>query len=199
MKPEYLDAIVDSALFYPCCGDDLEVPLRLFASAVSNFFFVDLEIMPLLPHISDIAGLKTQSQLTSEADTYIHRATGRQFCVHRRLGDGGAAVAELHKLGVFFFRGDNPVNGEGSSGVLWLGGELLPRVLNLLVPGGLVVTDGSNGGVGGPTQFSTYYHNYEIGSAAVSATIPFEYQGRKFTCIGYAGEKYGPTLIWQVT
>ena len=23
-------------------------------------------------------------------------------------------------------------------------------------------------------------------------------KGRRFTCVGYAGKKYGPTMIWQV-
>jgi hypothetical protein len=61
-----------------------------------------------------------------------------------------------------------------------------------------VVTDGSNGGASVPENLSAFYHNYEIGRQAVSDAVPFEYQGRRFTCIDYAGERYGPTLIWKV-
>jgi len=38
LAPEVLKAIVDTALFYPCCGQDLDLPIQLFASAVSDFF-----------------------------------------------------------------------------------------------------------------------------------------------------------------
>lgn len=105
---------------------------------------------------------------------------------------------ELPELGVFFFRGDNPVEGENSSCVLWLGGDLFSRVLTRLVVGGLVVTDGSNPGPNGPKRLGDFYHNRMVGSAASSVALPFDYGGRKFTCVGYAGEKNGPTLIWQV-
>ena len=105
---------------------------------------------------------------------------------------------KLPKLGVFFFRGDNPVHGEGSSGILWLGGDLFSRVLKLLIPGGLVVTDGSNPGPHGPKPLSAFYRKRNIGPRAIEKAVPFEYQDRRFTCIGYAGEKNGPTLIWHV-
>jgi hypothetical protein len=89
------------------------------------------------------------------------------------------------------------VNGEGSSGVLWLGGELFSRVLELLVPSGLVVTDGSNPGPGGPESLSQFYLNRKIRDGAVLEAVQFEYQGREFECVGYVGEKYGPTLVWR--
>jgi hypothetical protein len=38
-EPEYVDAIAETALFYPCCGADLNLPIRLFASTVSATSF----------------------------------------------------------------------------------------------------------------------------------------------------------------
>ena len=84
------------------------------------------------------------------------------------------------------------MNGEGFSGVLWLGGELFARVLDLLVPGGLVVTDGSSYGPGGPQHLSDFNHNAQIRDGAVSAAVAFSYRGRDFTCVDYVGEKMAP-------
>jgi hypothetical protein len=66
------------------------------------------------------------------------------------------------------------------------------------VPGGLVVTDGSNCGHNGPTHLSKFYHNHQIQDRAMKEADPFCYHDRKFTCVVYIGEKYGPTLVWQV-
>jgi len=39
-----------------------------------------------------------------------------------------------------------------------------------------------------------------IGRETVKLAWPFEDpQGRRFECIGYAGRRYGPTLVWQVS
>ena len=70
--------------------------------------------------------------------------------------------------------------------------------MSKLPKGGLVVTDGSNSDSGGPRQFSKFYHNRDIGICAKDKAEDFEYEGREFACIGYIGEKYGPTLVWQV-
>ena len=37
-----LQPIEGTALFYPCCGQDLETPIRLFASVAAAFYFVDI-------------------------------------------------------------------------------------------------------------------------------------------------------------
>ena len=183
--------------FYPCCGQDLGVPIRLFASAVSDFYFVDTR-KPRRPDIHDVARLKASDRPIDHADAFVHLASGRDFRLHRKQDRAEAVLNALPKLGVFFFRGDNPVDGEGSSGILWLGGDLFSQVLKLLIPCGLVVTDGSKPGPHGPKPLSGFYHDRNIGHRAMEKAVPFEYQGRRFTCIGYAGEKNGPTLIWQV-
>jgi hypothetical protein len=198
LEPDVLKGIAGTALFYPCCGQDLELSIRLFASAVSDFYFVDIR-RPRRPELHDIAQFKSTVRRSSAgADTFVHLASEHEFRLHRWQRCGEDVLQELPKLGVFFFRGDNPVDGEGSSGVLWLGGELFWHILALLVPGGLVVTDGSNPGPYGPKHLSDFYHNRDIRDRATSAAAPFDYRGRRFTCVGYAGEKNGPTLIWQV-
>ncbi len=90
------------------------------------------------------------------------------------------------------------MQGEGS-GVPWLGAELFSQVLRKLVVGGLVVTDGSNSAEGGPPHLNDFYPDSDLGQSASSLAIPFTYDDRNFTCVGYAGRRYGPTLVWLVT
>jgi hypothetical protein len=195
LNAAYLEGIADTALFYPCSGQDLDLPVRLFASAVSDFYFVDIR-QPRRPRIDDVATLASGRHV-SGTDTFVHRVSGRSFRLHRWERRAEDALSELPRLGVFFFRGDNPVDGEGSSGVLWLGEQLFSRILDLLIPGGLVVTDGSNLGPGGPKPLSKFYDDRQIRDIALSKATPFEYQGRQFQCVAYVGEKYGPTLVWR--
>ncbi len=194
LQPSYLDAIKNTSLFYPCCGSDLEVPLKRFAGVISNYYFVDIK-MPRLPRLQELK-ITERSQETG-VNCMVHMPSGHEFRVHcweRRAED---VIEEIPNLGIFFFRGDNPVNGEGSSGILWLGGELFSRILRRLISGGLVVTDGSNPGLGGPIHLSDFYHDRKIGDGALSKAVAFKYQGRDFTCVDYIGERNGPTLVWQ--
>jgi hypothetical protein len=109
MDPVQLKDIEGAALFYPCCGGDLQTPIQLFASAVGAFYFVD---------------------------------------VNR------------------------------------------PRR-------GFLVTHGSNLPQDGPPQFGSFHGNHTIGAEAVLKAQAFEFAGRSLRCVGYAGERYGPTLVWQ--
>ncbi len=87
---------------------------------------------PRRPHLHDVADRSLRTG--AAADTFVHRASGHEFRLHRWERRGEEAIREMPKLGVFFYRGDHPVEGEGSSGILWLGGDLFSRVLALLVP-----------------------------------------------------------------
>jgi hypothetical protein len=73
LEPDVLKGIDDTALFYPCCGQDLELPIRLFASAVSDFYFVDIR-RPRRPELLDIARLKSTVRRSAGADTFVHLA-----------------------------------------------------------------------------------------------------------------------------
>ncbi len=187
----------NTALFYPCSGNDLDVPIRLLAPAVSDFFFVDIR-KPRRPTLAGFAHQILRPRNFGGPDIFVHDESGREFRLHRIQHRAEEFLDELPEIGVFFFRGDYPVDGEGSSGILWLGSTLFSRVLRLLIPGGLVITDGSNPGPGGPRPLSDFYRDRKIGEAAASTARTFQFEGRSVRCVGYAGEKNGPTLVWQV-
>lgn len=77
-------------------------------------------------------------------------------------------------------------------------GEHFPRVLERLRPRGLVVTDGSIADDEGPKGLSKFWSDDRIKGQAQTNVVTFEYRKRKFRCVGYVGEKYGPTLVWLV-
>ena len=135
------------------------------------------------------------------SEHYRHRPSNTDINVHRRRGYGFSAFRkEISSIGVFFYRGDS--QGEGGSGNLWLIPEHLDEICDKLVNGGLIVTDGSNGGYSRRrTKLSKYYFKEikKTGQEIVNSCNPFvDKSGRQFKCVGYVGHRYGPTLIWQV-
>ena len=66
-------------------------------------------------------------------------------------------------------------------------------MLELLADGGLIVSDRSNA----MRQLKCFHHS-DLGSSAVDQAEPFVFGGKSFEYAGYAGEKYGPTLVWRV-
>lgn len=235
-----LGAVEGTALFYPCSGNDLEVPIRLFSPLVTEFWFVDQgyftpghqdtkrygfdrpanEVEPLLGDDADykllrkdIDGVPYWSLHDRDiepcilTETYEHLQSGKTVTVNRRRGYGFSAFRnDIRKIGVFFYRGDS--QGEGGSGNLWLDPKHVDEVCAKLVDGGLFVTDGSqrkrwmnSTSTGAYHQLSKY--NFEKcpmpPDELVDSSKPFtDSKGRTFTCIGYAGERYGPTLVWRV-
>lgn len=138
------------------------------------------------------------------SETYHHNPSGREFQVIRSNDDARWAFDRLNDpLGVFFYRGDSL--GEGGSGILWNDAPLMERVMRKLVDGGLIVTDGSNPGEGSNRSVSRHAPllsaremrtaDHALGMIGSSFK---NFVGRRLTCIGYAGQRYGPTLIWQV-
>lgn len=134
------------------------------------------------------------------SEVYQHAPTGRQITVHLRRGYGRSAFHKhIRTIGIFFYRGDSL--GGGGSGNFWLKPEHLDRVIDRLVDGGLIVTDGSNSGWSGYRQLRAHHHKTFLGSPRelVESSEPFtDRAGNRFRCIGYVGERYGPTLIWQI-
>lgn len=144
------------------------------------------------------------------SETYSQVKSGNLIRVHRRRGYGFSAFNKeiVHnnrcRLGVFFYRGDS--EGEGGSGNIWLTPERIETICNKLVDGGLIVTDGSQHGWCNEHQ-ELWKNNWksrrELRPSKPSDLIktyePFEdKKGNRFTCVGYAGHRYGPTMIWQV-
>jgi len=198
IEKKLLEPIVGTALLYPCCGNDLETPIRLFGSSVSDFFFVDIR-RPKLPRNLRTFAVQVGPPVSTEVGTFLNTERDNRFQIHRLTGRGEDSFSGLPKIGVFFHRGDTLADGEGSSGVPWLGREWLTRILGVLVPGGFLVTDGSNCPQDGPPELKEFYWNSKMGEAAASKAKPFNFLERNFTCVGYAGDRYGPTLIWRIT
>ncbi|HHW19180.1 MAG TPA: hypothetical protein GXX30_09845 [Firmicutes bacterium] len=143
-------SVPDGILFYPCCGNDTYEPIVLFHDVISEFHFVDIASIPRLPSIDGRGSLPLRPRLVTidrydslEVHTWVidtsPKRTLRIFC-HQE--DGEKVFRQLQNLSVFFYRGDSP--GEGGSGVWWLGPDLFNAVVEKLVDGGLIVTDGSN-------------------------------------------------------
>jgi hypothetical protein len=134
-------------------------------------------------------------------EQWDHRATGHPVVLHWEYGDGRRGLGRFDApIGVFFHRGDmGPCDdpGEGSSGSHWLSKEWLEPVLERLIDGGFVVTDGSCGREYPELRRFDGRNTMDPG-AAVQEARPFETAGRVFTCVGHAGMRYGPTLVWEV-
>ncbi len=146
-------------------------------------------------------------------ETYVELDTGRQVRVHRHRRRGPSAMRrQIDRLGVFFYRGDSA---EGGSGTLWLTVRewhrrkrrrrwLIHEVLDKLIDGGLIVTDGSMclGAHSPYRELRRLHGNVSISSEqAIGLGQPFaDDQGRTFHCIGCLGQHYhyGPTMVWQV-
>lgn len=138
-------------------------------------------------------------------ETYLHISSNREIRIHRRRGYGFSAFRkEISQLGVFFYRGDSA--GEGGSGNLWLKEEHIDEVCNKIIDGGLIVSDGSDGAryrrnSGFYREMSKFSWKEVLQSPdeIIKNMNPFEDRsGRRFCCVGYAGMRYGPTMIWQV-
>ena len=238
---DVLAAVEDLALYYPCSGNDLDDPLRLFSPFVTDFWFVDRgyftpghqdtkaygfdrpadEVEPILGKNADYQLLRADIEGMPHwnlhnrdiepcilTETYRHLPSGKTIKVRRRRGYGFSAFRnDIRRIGVFFYRGDSP--GEGGSGNLWLKPDHIDEICAKLIDGGLLVTDGSQQSA--RTKSSPKAEYYPLAQyhgtrphpkdpdEIVRTTKPFtDTKGRTFTCVGYAGERYGPTLIWQV-
>jgi hypothetical protein len=157
-------------------------------------------------------------------ETYKHLPTGKIIQIMRKRGFGFWTLRnDISSLGIFYYRGDGmeawewmtyfPMFGCGSNNK-WLHNDHVGEVCDKLVDEGLFVTDGSN-----HQQKRPYYELWknhrvareiekykkedaekckDIGRLIDSYKAFTDNKGRKFTCVGYAGYRYGPTMIWKV-
>ncbi len=134
------------------------------------------------------------------SEIYEHLPSGKAITVNLRRGYGysGFLNEDLGELGIFFYRGDS--GGEGGSGAHWLHSHM-DMICSKLVENGLLVTDG-------PSKWQTsrgkygFLCNNRYRSPQELTENPLRHtdrKGRIFTCIGYAGHRCGPTLIWRVS
>jgi hypothetical protein len=150
--------------------------------------------------------------------TFARARSGDPFAVHWCRNHGPAALLDLPEpIGIFFYRGDG--DGEGGSSIPWLCDRQtkwraytgqMNAVLERMIDGALIVTDGCNTRLGestaAPDPYLTFgrslYQRRNNPEAAYEKAQPFEDEhGHRFRCIGYLGPDghgNGPTLVWQV-
>jgi len=113
--------------FYPCCGSDLILPLRLLNGLADRLIFCDLRQPDDQVWRRTLRGAKTPG------------APSPKFV----CSDATKALRELECVHVLFYRNDS--TGEGGSALrVWNRTFLLPFLERLPDDGGLIVTDGSN-------------------------------------------------------
>jgi hypothetical protein len=136
-------------------------------------------------------------------ERYLHCPSNELITIHRRRGYGVACLRkrEFESIAVFFYRGDTPAKGEGSSGTLWLrenGMNLFGEVVTRMTSGSLIVTDGSN------CSGASLKALRQVHSAPHDATLQLErtdfqtIAGRHFKYVGHVDPRYGPTLVWRM-
>ena len=205
-------------LFHPCCGPDILQSAQHFASAVDCIEACDL--WPGLPaYMEARLGFQRSSEAEHRfqiepSDGTIHSARNSpQFTplgrgkviegscriagstiprVRIHLHDAVEALNQVDQISVFFFRRDGPSEGEGSSGIPFLGSTLFNRVLAKLSPDGLVVTDGAS--MSGPASHDALW---TAPQEADPVGRTFESFGRRLRCIRVLSTDRTPTLIWQ--
>ena len=115
--------------FYPVCARDYLEPLRLLKGWVDELVFCDIKCMPRSS--KDLECLRKASEFEGLPSATI------------LVGDALTALQIFKPVHVFFLRRDS--DGEGGSELHLLGPDRLPSVVEMILPGGLVVTDRANG------------------------------------------------------
>ncbi len=178
------------SLFYPCCGDDLEVALQLFSSYVSTCHFADAYRLPgsqfretrrsgrpeaiQIPHLCRMVIAPPSRIEGYNCPILLHKKDGLL-----------TLLMDVGPLSVFYYRGDGV--GEGGSEQLWLAPLLRDLLVARLLEGGLIVTDGSNGGK-------------DLMRGRQGDVIV--HRNRRLTCITSelpASREYCKMCVWQVT
>ena len=210
------------ALFYTCCGhDDLTKAVEGFVDQIDVVHAADIGRRMLTNFDHDWQGVCRRSvpyAFASEWEpngpegirwcdgdqshekprrrreyTLIHRDTGRtlEFIWHNY--DAVEALRQIPSISIFFARRDGSRDGEGASGICWLGDILLARTLEKLVSGGLFVTDGVR--MGGEKPQAPLWR---APRAENPVGTRFTAAGRAFECIGVFDTQPPATLIWRV-
>ena len=134
---------------------------------------------------------------------YLHIPTGRTIQLKFRRGYGFSGFdKEIRKLTVFFHRGDS--EGEGGSDNNWYSSRNgRGTIWDKLEDGGWIVTDLSLAYDQDVFRIITDDINSgKIKKVSELLNPSFEFYSHKynitFTCIGFLGHRYGPTLAFRV-
>ena len=115
--------------FYPASASDYLPPLQLLKGLVDHMIFCDLHKAPR--NRADTQELREKIQLQGLPEASF------------LLGDALTALECIKPVDVFFLRRDS--SGEGGSGLNLLHADRIRLVLNVIKPGGLLITDKANG------------------------------------------------------
>ena len=191
------------ALFYPCCGRDLSHPIANFSKVANSLHFADTNISqkacmgqrPKLETVKHIGSIMIMAPTVSE-----EKKDGCTVNMHQ--ADGLVALAkQVPDLSVFYYRNDS--RGEGGSNQMWLEPVLFHYILERLMNGGLIVTDGSNGGYWDAGPIFDIEAPWNVMCPQLpcfdSKVTYFEYAQRKFQFICELEDASGPVKVWQVS
>jgi hypothetical protein len=175
-----------------------------------DFIFIEREIktanLPTEEWIDDPKYRGTPPYILTEK--YIHHPSETLITIHRHMRRGPSALRkEIDRLGVFFYRGDSS---EGGSGTLWLAGRrtsmlekkgLPSLIIDKLVDGGLIATDGSLCNVHGNLYG---FFRTAVDEVARTSDLQIRYHidpfGNRFDFLANLGTFRGnPTLLWRLT
>jgi len=112
--------------FYPCCGEDIEVPLQILQPYVDRVIFCD----------NSLCSIEAYNAIQLKMEVGLLK-------VRFISGSVVDVLKTIQRIDVLFYRCDS--NGEGGSGVFVLGNWILQMVLDRMpLSGGMIITDGSN-------------------------------------------------------
>ncbi len=135
-------------------------------------------------------------------EEYLHEPSNRRIFLKFIRDYGRDAFRKQNgNLSVFFYRGDSM--GEGGSGDRWFSYRWFDDIMNKLTTESLLVTDGSQNLDGGYSLSEIWKHansheTFSHPSELIASYRPFTYRRKRFTCIGYTGDRYGPTMVWHI-
>lgn len=147
---------------------------------------IDQVVLDFAKQLTDNVHLPKSPKIYQESWGNSRDGSKTEVICHRN--DGVLTLCSLDKLSVFFYRGDSV--GESGSGQWWLGPKLFNFVIDKLLDGGLIITDGSN-----PDPM---FRRVEWASLW-SEKNDFVYRDRAFKCLGQIAPIRGrATYVWQV-
>jgi hypothetical protein len=144
-------------------------------------------------------GFRNNTTITYKQEWLYTPQDGRKIEVYRHIQDGLITFMTLDKVSVFFLRGDS--EGEGGSGQRWFQESIFKLILEKLVDGGLIVTDGSSSDPGSYESaiWKSLWKNRRTNkNDNPQKPEDFYYNDRKFVCIEKCGHRYGPVYVWKV-
>ena len=183
-------------------NSNIEIPKLIISQAISSKYEEDISnetLEKLNERNIKSSGYNYNKTITYKQEWLYKPQDGRKITVYGHQQDGLVKFMTLDKIAVFFLRGDS--EGEGGSGQEWFQESIFKLVLDKLVDGGLIVTDGSSRN---PKEFKTakwkaLWENSKTNKKDnPQKPEDFYFYDRKFSCIDRCGHRYGPVYVWKV-